>query len=473
MSSSSALRKIALPLLVAFGVLYLFGMRSGVTTIALLVISLAVLYFVMSELMEGVHATQKTLDASERTYSYAGRDFRVFVDEQNGIWLRASDLKCYLAYDQTDAWLARSYPARYHKVHPQIDAWYMHHEALREFMGKSRSDSVQHFLTWLSREVVGMHRFEMAMTPARPGTPKRQVQTAKPRNFLFTWFIRHWRGETGLMWSVFGGGLAVASASQAAHLLNLLDITDITLHYRWSALIYVMQITVVSGSMYWWARGVLHSTQRWIAAERSLLVAMLASVLGIGGVFYALSHMVDTDKQYFLTDFFTIMLDADHKPEVRYQASARRIVLDGELGFGATNLVRQMLLDHPEALSIELKSYGGRVSEGFGLMRLIDERHLETYVQAECMSACVIAYIGGWQRHVASSAVFGLHRSGHTWQAGKDGLNEADQAIANAMHSIGVDEAFITRGLKPSIHEIYLPTAQEVLEARLATVEWI
>lgn len=69
--------------------------------------------------------------------------------------------------------------------------------------------------------------------------------------------------------------------------------------------------------------------------------------------------------------------------------------------------------------------------------------------------------------------MFGLHRSGHPWQAGKDGLNEADQAIAEALRSTGVDEAFITRELTPSVHEIYLPTPQEVLEARLATVEWI
>jgi hypothetical protein len=444
-------------------------MRSGITTIALLVISLAVLYFAMSSMLGGARATQEALDACEQTYGHAGWNFRVFVDKQNQIWLRAGDLKRYLAYDKSDAWLARRYPSRYAKVHPQIDAWYMHPDALRDFMGKSGSESTQRFISWINREVIGMQRFERAM--ATPGALSRQFPPAARRNFLPAWFIRHWRGEAGLMMAVFGGGAVVASAGMAVHLLK--SPVDITLHYRWSTLLYVAQLGVVGGGMYWWGRGVLHSTQRWIAGDRSLLIALLATLLGFGGVLYGLGHIVDTEKQYFLTDFFTIILDADVKPEVHYEASTSRIVLDGQLGFGTSNRVRKILLDHPQAKGIELKSYGGRTAEGFGLLGLIVDHKLETYVRAECMSACVYAYVGGWQRHVASSAQFGLHRSGFSWQAGGDGLNGTDQAFADFMRAIGVDEAFISRGLTPSIHGIYAPTPAEVLAAQLATAEWL
>lgn len=115
------------------------------------------------------------------------------------------------------------------------------------------------------------------------------------------------------MTAIFGGGVLVASACLLVHLLK--EPVSITLHYRLSALIYVTQVIVVSGGMYWWGRGVLHSTQRWIAADRSLFAALLAFALGFGGVFYGLSHIVDTDKQYFLTDFFTILLDAGSGPK--------------------------------------------------------------------------------------------------------------------------------------------------------------
>lgn len=469
MSCSNALRRIALPLVVAFGVLYLYGMRSGVTTIALLGISVAVLYFAMSSMMGSAQATQDALDACEQIHCYSGWNIRVFVDEQGQSWLRATDIKRYLGYDKSNAWLARRYPTRYRKVHPQIEAWYMHPDAVRDFVGKQGNESAQRFLTWINREVLGINRYDRVM--ATPGISKQPPKTEPNHNPLFTYFVRHWRGETGLMTAIFGGGVLVAGAVLAIKLLK--GPVDITLHYRLSALIYVMQLAVVSGGMYWWGRGVLHSTQRWIAADRSLFAALLAAALGFGSVLYGLSNMVDTDKQYFLTDFFTIMLDADNKPDVRYDAIANRVVLNGELGFGTTIRVRKLLLDHPQARSIELKSYGGRVAEGFGLMRLIAENKWETYVRAECMSACVDAYIGGAKRYVASSAKFGLHRAGVYWQAGGDGLSNVDIIFANNLRAIGVDEDFIQRGLKPSLHQIYLPTPEEVLSARLATAEWI
>ena len=102
MDESSALRKISLPLLVALGVLYLFGMRSGVTTLALLIISGVVLYLVMSSILSGAGATQSSLDSCEKKHGFAGWNFRVFIDEQGAIWLRATDLKRFLEYNQSN-----------------------------------------------------------------------------------------------------------------------------------------------------------------------------------------------------------------------------------------------------------------------------------------------------------------------------------------------------------------------------------
>jgi len=483
MNMPEALRKLALPLLVAFAVLYLFGMRSWVATGALLVISLAVLYLGVSSTLQGARQAQDARDTGERAFRYAGRDFRVFVDDKDEVWLRAADVKRFVAHGQSDAVLAQRYPSGFGRVHPQLDACYLHHTALRDLLVNSNAnnskinniEAVQRFLLWVQKDVLGMVRFERGMakaaSPATALSTRQRRPAAKSRRMVRAhWFVRHWRGEVGLMAAVFGGALLVGSASWAVHLLR--GPVDITLHYRWSALIHVAQLAVVSGGMYWWGRGVLHSTQRWVAAERSLLVALFATVIGFGGVLYGLSTMIDTEKQYFLTDFATIMLDADNKPKVQFDAKSNRILLDGELGFGSTNRVRALLAGHSQVSGIELKSYGGRAAEGFALMELIVENNLQTYVKAECMSACVYAYVGGWPRHVASTAQFGLHRSGYAWQAAGKERNSSDEAFAANLRSVGVDEAFIHRGLEPSIHGMYEPTAQEVLAARLGTAEW-
>ncbi len=470
MNSSAAMRNIALPLLVAFAMLYLFGIRSGVATLALSIISVAVLYFALSSMLHGAQDAQSARDASEQSFRHAGHNFRVFADHQGEVWLRASDVKRFVAHDQPDTALAKRYPKRFGQVHPRIDAWYIHHEVLRDLLAPSNQEHVKRFLLWVNRDVLGMYRFEQVMSQDATSTSIPKLPVPQSRNFLVGWLVRHWRGEVGLMATIFGGGLLVGAASFAVQLLKAP--VDITLHYRWLALVYVTQLGGVSFGMYWWGRGVLYSTQRWMAAQRSLLVALLASILGFGSVFYGLSAMIDTEKQYFLTDFFTILFDADHKPQLDFDASHNRIMLDGELGFGTTKRLRQLLAEHPQASSIELKSYGGRAAEGFGLMALISKHSLATYARAECMSACVSAYVGGWPRHVASSARFGLHRTGYHWQADNKELNSSDQYFASALRAIGVDESFIARGLKPSIKEIYEPSTDEVLAAGLATSQW-
>lgn len=84
----------------------------------------------------------------------------------------------------------------------------------------------------------------------------------------------------------------------------------------------------------------------------------------------------------------------------------------------------------------------------------------------------IYAYAGGWPRYVADTARFGLHRSDFSWQASGNELNNTDKAFAYTLIAIGVDKEFIAHGLKPSIHEIYTPTPQEVLAAQLVTAKW-
>ncbi len=461
------LRPLALPLLVAFAVLYLFGMRSILTTAALLTIAVAVLYLGMSSTLQGLH---KAGDGGERCFRHGGRDFRVYVDGAGAVWLRAADVGHLVEQNLSSAVFTKRYPSGFGRVNADIDAWYIRHDALQDFLAKSNQAAhVQRFLAWFQTDFLGMHRFACGTTPAAPnGTPgKPSAQTPYKAG---NWFARHWRGETGLMAAIFGGALVVGAACWAVHLLK--GPVNITQHYRWFALLHVTQLAVVSGGMYWWGRGVLYSTRRWIAGERSLLAALFACILGFGGVLYGMRAMVDTEKQYFLTDFLTIVLDADDKPRVQFDRGSNRIVLDGSLGFGSSNRVLQVLGNNPQATGIELKSYGGRTVEGFELMRIILENRLQTYVRAECMSACVYAYVGGWLRYVADTARFGLHRSGLAWQKSGKERNSTDEAFASVMRTIGVDEAFIARGLEPSIHEIYEPSVPDVLAAGLATSAW-
>ncbi|MBK7001140.1 MAG: hypothetical protein IPH35_14545 [Rhodoferax sp.] len=327
------------------------------TTAALLTIAVVVLYLGMSSTLQGLH---KAGDDGERCFRYGGRDFRVHVDDAGAVWLRAGDVQRLVEQNLSSAVFTKRYPSGFGRVHAGIDAWYIRHDALQDFLANSNQEHVQRFLMWFQTDLLGMCRFARKVTKAAPhGTlDKPSAQAPKVGN----WFARYWRGETGLMTAVFGGALVVGAACWAVHLLQ--GPVSITRHYRWFALLHVTQLAVVSGGMYWWGRGVLYSARRWIVGERSLWVALFACILGFGSVLYGMRAMIDTEKQYFLTEFLTIVLDADDKPRVHFDQGSNRIVLDGSLGFGSSNRVLQVLGNNPQAMGIELKSYGGRTAEG-------------------------------------------------------------------------------------------------------------
>lgn len=214
----STLRRGVLSIFVTLGVLYLFGIRSGLIVIALPVISIGVLYFGMTGVLGDVLAADAMLGASERVFGYVNARLRVYTDTSGQIWLRAGDLKTLLEHGKSDAWLAQHHPAHYRKVHPAIDTYYMHPAIVQDVAGKRRSGSVQRFLDWLEREVIGMHRFERSMAAAgnatataQPSTRTRPPKTAVRRNWVLAYFGRHWRGETGLMAAISLGGVSLPS----------------------------------------------------------------------------------------------------------------------------------------------------------------------------------------------------------------------------------------------------------------------
>jgi len=200
------------------------------------------------------------------------------------------------------------------------------------------------------------------------------------------------------------------------------------------------------------------------------MAAIMINIAGLCIVFAGLYPFVDLQSQYTLADILQIMTNRDNKAAVTYDMDAKYITLSGELGYGTSNRLLSVVKANPGAYGIQLKSYGGRVDEGFAISKIIEDNHLATYVHDECMSACVYAYVAGNERFVAPSAKFGLHRSGQHWSLKDDGvLNESDNQFVDLMRSKNVSESFIQKGMTPSIHGIYEPTPDEVISSGLGT----
>lgn len=460
--TSAALKYGIVPLLVGGAILHVYGARSGWESFAFILIAVSLVYWVMASLKRGTSAVHDAVEATEAVHHFSSHAFRVFVDEKDAIWIRAADVKRYLQHEHSHSSLCRRFPMRYRRINRALDAWYVHSGIVKDLVGRSHNEADYRFLNWVTQVLPGQRKFDRSMGSG----VRRNAPAEKSGN----WLVRHWRGEVGLFSAIFFGGLLVGGALWGSMALEPKG--DITIHYREAAKFALLQLVLLAGGLYWWGRGVMMAAQRWIASDRSVLVALIALGIGFAGVEFGLSQVVDMERQYLITEWYPIVTDRDPKADVSFDAKNGRILLTGQLGFGTTNRLRAVLAENPRATGIELYSPGGRVLEGVAARDLVREHGLDTFVRRSCASACVTIYLGGRNRYITASGQMGLHRSGNHWKADDGKVSPSDEAEAQYMRYLGIDEGFIQRSLAPSIHGLYEPTAAEVLAAGLATREW-
>ncbi|MFX7559753.1 hypothetical protein ABTJ75_18850, partial [Acinetobacter baumannii] len=83
----------------------------------------------------------------------------------------------------------------------------------------------------------------------------------------------------------------------------------------------------------------------------------------------------------------------------------REAEIAGGIKYGLTRDFERLLDAQPGIRVVHLDSVGGRIGEGKKLNALIRARGLDTYVEANCMSACTLAFAGGTQRILRRGAV--------------------------------------------------------------------
>lgn len=453
-----------LPLAIAALVLYWTGFDSVAIAAALGLLSVAILYFALSSLKRGSDRIDAAIDQSEVTHWLAGSRIRIYIDTAGRLWFRASDIAALIPQDVSSERFVRRYPKGYSRVNPAVDALYLTRETLSAIAARDYAATTSRLMAAIDREIVGVHR----NLPAKSDTAK-PVHT-RPSTTKANWLLRHWHGQLGLMTSLFGSGSGVAGLALLLHLINGPE--DITVHYRLAAVQYLLFAIGTAVVLYWWGRGVIHAAQRWIAADRSILVALFPMVLGMGAVGIAASHVIDRERQYLLTEFLTIVRDADSKATVQLLANGHEVVVEGRMGFGTTNRVRALLVENPQVSLVSLTSPGGRAAEGFALMHEIEARKLNTLAWQTCMSACTAAYLGGVQRFATEETQFGFHRSGFRWRKDDGKLSESDHKLVARMRELSIDERFITRSIEPSIHGLYEPNVHEAVAAGIVTEVW-
>lgn len=143
----------------------------------------------------------------------------------------------------------------------------------------------------------------------------------------------------------------------------------------------------------------------------------------------------------------------------------RTLILDGALGMAAAAQVKAALDQNAALRTIIVAGPGGRVGPAYQIARLIRARGLDTHVERRCYSACTVMFLGGVRRSIGPRGELGFHRLSFPGMDDAE-LADANRQLRDFMAFAGqVSAAFVRKVMETPSESIWVPTAEELLEA--------
>ncbi len=149
--------------------------------------------------------------------------------------------------------------------------------------------------------------------------------------------------------------------------------------------------------------------------------------------------------------------------------SGRLVRLNGSIEIGLSGDLEALLRAHPGVEGIVLKSEGGHVYEGRGVANVIRGHKLDTYVFEACNSACTMLFISGAIRTMGDQGQLGFHQY---WLEARYPTpfidrNTEQNKDREFYRDRDIDEAFLQRIFDAPHSDIWFPTHEELLQARV------
>jgi len=311
-----------------------------------------------------------------------------------------------------------------------------------------------------------------ALADASRARRKGLSAATEPASGHSNFVARHWRGELPLWASywlvvwlgniVFAVvGVLIAKGLKAESGYNPLNIFAII------ALTWTSMALVVS----WQLVGVWRSANNYAQARASVgqrtfwgRLAQAAVILGVIGniatfVREGAPQLVEVSGMAFRNDPDV----PDYSIRVMRDGTEAEIV--GGFKFGLTEDFVKILAASRQITVVHLDSIGGRLGEGEKMFKLIRDRGLNTYVSSKCLSACTLAFAGGRERFLHRDAALGFHKG--TFPGVRE--SDFDSIQRSVFRSAGFDETFISTALSTPHREMWRPSPQALMRARVVT----
>lgn len=318
--------------------------------------------------------------------------------------------------------------------------------------------------------VVDLIKRNSAPEPSAPRSSAGEVTSAPPSGGNF--IIRHWRGELKLWVSYW---IVVFVGNFAAAIVIGIIVASVRLQGGFyppgifAAFIAIWLCALVVSV--WQFVGVWRSARRYkqerLAAGRFRFWGYAAQAMCVFGTLGAVATFANQGgpqiKEAYRMAFANDPDIPDYTIRVTRDGAWAEIV--GGVKYGLTDEFIKILAEPNRIKVVRLDSLGGRLGEAQRLYALIRDRGLSTYVSSRCMSACTLAFAGGRERYLRKGATLGFHRG--SFPGVKD--KELDDVQADVFRQAGFDARFIATALATPNTDLWKPSEDELLKARVVT----
>lgn len=289
-----------------------------------------------------------------------------------------------------------------------------------------------------------------------------KTRTREP-NFL----VKHWRGDYSLGFSywVIGSLLTVIVARITAAIGSSSDLPEFGSRSSGAAILVFYGFVVVL--TLWQLVGVWRSADKYSQRGGKAFWAELAQMMVALSFLFTAGNFI-TQGIPLISEGAKLFVGIDDTPphQIRFLRDGTELELAGGMPFGTTDAVKKLLNAAPAIKIIHLNSQGGRINEAFQLYKMIKERNLSTYTSADCVSACSIAFLAGRERYLGESGRLGFH-SVSIGGLGGEVVKELNDEVRQTLQARGVPNSFIDRALSTSPKDMWYPSKDELLKAKV------
>jgi hypothetical protein len=151
---------------------------------------------------------------------------------------------------------------------------------------------------------------------------------------------------------------------------------------------------------------------------------------------------------------------------LRLLRDGNELEFSGGITMGAADELARILEAAPQVRVLHLNSPGGRITEADLMAAEVGKRRLITYVAERCESACTHVFLAGHERWIGERAIIGFHQPSSPRTTGETSAGLIAEERRH-LRSAGLPDDFVDKALAAPSDQIWRPSRQELLAARV------